>query len=831
MKTPNRLQRLYWICVLAVLACSAGLHAASDRHVVFLTLDDFSRSSLSLYGCRVPEITPHLDRIAQEGMRFEHFHVQASNCTPSRNYMMTGQYQQHNQVYSLGSEGAGNHLNRHTLPALFRAAGYHTGIMGKNSHQMPFEPHSAWDVEYDGYSSTRDPANVYEKTKAAIADAKRLGKPLFFNLNIYDPHTGWYGWDMRLGPKKETDNHPSRIYGPDDMSYPDFFPPVPLALQTGTTKGGTPGISMRQELASYFNSVKRCDDSVGQMLRAFEEAGWLKDTVVVAIADHGMQQPGAKTTLYHEGTVSPLFIRWPGVVKPGSVNSTHMVSSIDIVPTLCQLIGQPVPADLDGRSFLPLITGKPIGPWRSFIYKQQNDRNKSRALQTRQWLYIVNPWADGEKRFSSVSTGTHCWKLLKEASEKPEASKLLKTWVRRIEYRTPEELFNIQTDSQCLHNLAEDPAYADTVHKMRAMMLSEARASGDTLVVDCIEDPRNPDVMAKTISGIQAMLASRKQNPNAIRRVHFDPLDGWMVLGYTLFEPFGEWGIWTSGSDAVSLNANNGSDTCGNACVQFTGNGRMETTSQFDGSVFTKLKLEFRVPKKARKTAKIKNSPRGADVDQDTALVVEYQDKAGWHELVRRTGSEIPADHALVIDAPKGGFPPRMKIGLRAEMKDGQYLCVDGLRLTGWQDWRVHAAGPTPSHWKAGGNAAFSGNTALLKTGSDSVLELSKPLEGDSLGVVEMDYRFTGNDVAAGDSLRVEYYDGNRWQAVAEHDFSYVLAAGADYAGHVVLQRSTHRFTPSLRLRFRLEGKTASREIRIDTLQLRSRRRFDALKG
>ena len=118
-------------------------------NVVFITLDDLSYESLGVNGCKVPNISPHMDRIAKSGMRFERFHVQASNCIPSRALMMTGMYQQKNKIFSLGKAGAGNQLIRNTIPTVFRDAGYHTGIMGKNSHHNPFDPYTGFDVEYD----------------------------------------------------------------------------------------------------------------------------------------------------------------------------------------------------------------------------------------------------------------------------------------------------------------------------------------------------------------------------------------------------------------------------------------------------------------------------------------------------------------------------------------------------------------------------------------------------------------------------------------------------------------------------------------------------------
>lgn len=146
----------------------AAVCATARTNVVFVTIDDLSRESLGIHGCPVEQITPHLDALGYSGM-----------------------YQQHNRIYSLGKEGAGNQYTFPTIPDTFRAAGFHTGIMGKNSHQSPFEPYS-----------------------------------------------GWYGWDTGNGPKEETSNHPSRIYGPEEVPYPSWFPPISEAEKVGTTKNG-----------------------------------------------------------------------------------------------------------------------------------------------------------------------------------------------------------------------------------------------------------------------------------------------------------------------------------------------------------------------------------------------------------------------------------------------------------------------------------------------------------------------------------------------------------------------------------------------------------------
>ena len=523
---------------------STALSAAAQTNFIFVTIDDLSRESLGIHGCAIPEISPNLDALGRSGLRFEHCHVQSANCTPSRNIMSSGLYQQRNRVFSLGSEGAGNH---HTLPALpdvFRAAGYHTGLMGKNSHMSPFDPYSGFDVEYDGYGSTRDPENIYSKLSTAFADAAALGKPLYFNLNIYDPHTGWFNWSSSAGDfKDDTSNPPSRIYTEEEIPYPSWFPPLSEAEQIDPSTGN----SMKDELAAYYNTVKRADDSIGRMLDAIEDAGQTENTILVVVSDHGMQEPGAKTQLYDHSTRSPLFVKWPGVTASNTVNNTHMIGSFDLLPTFAEMIGQPIPAGVDGRSFAPVIKGEPVPEWRDYIYKQQNDRNKMRAIQTRDLLYIYNPWSNGSQKVGTVATGMLCWRRIEAAGESG-TNTAAAAYAHHFLYRTVEELYDMNNDHDCLTNLFDHPAYAADLAMMQNRMVQEMADSGDNLVLNAFTnwlDTASAAANAQFIADQTNLQNEQAKDPNYTRSVFYDPHDDWHILGHTLFEPAGEWDIWT----------------------------------------------------------------------------------------------------------------------------------------------------------------------------------------------------------------------------------------------------------------------------------------------
>ncbi|WDE98417.1 sulfatase-like hydrolase/transferase [Lentisphaera profundi] len=782
-------------------------------NVVFITLDDLSYESLGINGCKVPDISPNMDRIANSGMRFEGFHVQASNCIPSRALMMTGMYQQHNKIFSLGKAGAGNQIIRNTLPTVFNDAGYHTGIMGKNSHHNPFDPYTGFDVEYDSYGSTKYPAKVYEKTKLAIADSSKLNKPLFFNLNIYDPHVGWYGWSRTEGTVKETENHPSRIYTPDEIPYPSWFPPLAEKAKTGPNKRSKKDIHIMEEVTAYYNTVKRADDSIGQMLRAFDEAGITQDTVFILISDHGAELPGGKTTLYNEGTHSPLFISWPGITKPGTVHKSELIGSIDLLPTFCDMLNEPIPADLDGRSFLPMILGQTEKNWRPFVYIQQNDRNKARAIQTKDgYLYIVNAWHGGETKFGSVSTGTLTWNLFKLAQQSPENDPLASAWINKLEYRVPHELYDIKNDPSCFKNLVHDPSYKNKLREIRETMIQEAEISGDHIALAALRNPESAEARAETVNAIDADKATRISNPDYARRAHYDPYDGSLVLDNTLFE--GVSGIWNDSAKGLSLETKGGSKELGPGALKVDGNKsnsiRIETSRSFNARQFNNIKFAFtlntlQAPKakksKGKKTQTQKlatrkekrvtiPSPKGS-------LSFEYNNGSGWQSLEKAPLSKFLKEQNLSFKKPKKGFSTKTKFAISIDFTSPGILYLDGFRLATDVDWKSIK---TP-------------NQQVLKAGES--LELTRDLIDFS--ELEVSYNFSAEKAQA--KFVLEYFDKGKWLELNSHDYKYVLQANKKYVAFAKI-KAKNMLGKELKVRFR---NLTSVPVEINDLQVRKR--------
>src|SRR5207245_7003655 len=166
----------------------------------------------------------------------------------------------------------------------------------------------------------------------------------FLNANITDPHRPFPG--AAVGEKAKAKAKaaakagapPTKVYKPADVVVPSFLEDIP---------------DVRKEVAQYFTGVARFDQSFGGLMEALATAGHADDTLVVFLSDHGMSFPFSKASVYRNGTWSPVLLRGPGL-KP-LVDRTHFVSSVDILPTVLELLGLPPLAGIDGRSGVPLM--------------------------------------------------------------------------------------------------------------------------------------------------------------------------------------------------------------------------------------------------------------------------------------------------------------------------------------------------------------------------------------------------------------------------------------------------------------------------------------------
>jgi N-sulfoglucosamine sulfohydrolase len=470
------------LIAMLLLAVSSAAFAQTTRpNILLITADDMNFDTPGFAGGEVADITPNLDRLASEGMFVRNAHVTVAVCQPSRSVLMTGRYPHHN-----GAEGFQPiRENVPTLGEQLHTAGYLNGIMAKVSHLAPIE-RFCWDTVVDAneLGSGRNPKLYYERSKAFIEEAKKQGKPFFLMANSQDPHRPFSGSDGEklrtagddegAAPARRQRNRPemfigvTRTYSPDEVTVPGFLPDLP---------------AVRKEMAQYYTSAHRCDESVGAVLKALKESGLDENTLVMFLSDNGISQPFAKSNCYLTSTRTPWLIRWPGKVKAGHVDETHFISGIDFMPTVLEAAGLKPVEGADGRSFLPLLLGQEA-PDRDdvvTVYHETSGKNRyeMRCMQDAQFGYIYNGWSDGKMQYKSEAMSGLTFRAMQSAATTQRA---IDTRVKMLVYRAPEELYDLEADPNALKNLASDPQHADRLKQMREKLAQWMEKTGDPLL-------------------------------------------------------------------------------------------------------------------------------------------------------------------------------------------------------------------------------------------------------------------------------------------------------------------------------------------------------------
>jgi len=444
-----------------------GSVPAQDARPNFLliTADDLNYDSVGCYGGKVADATPNIDKLASQGIRFEHGHVTIAVCQPCRSVWMTGRYPRNN-----GAEGFGPiRTDVTTLPERLSAAGYRCGILGKVKHLAP-RSKFPWDeaVLPAQLGQGRSPEAYYTHTKRFLEQAVAAKQPFFLMANSHDPHRPFASSQQEkrwLTRRKEARVAASRTYRPKEVVVPAFLPDIPR---------------VRREIAQYFTSVHRLDDTVGQILRALTELGLDDKTVVMFISDHGMALPFAKTNCYLTSTKVPWIVRFPPGIAAGSVDRKNMISGIDVMPTILELANLKPEAGVDGRSFAPLLAGKPQeGRDHVFTFFHETAakrRYEMRCIQTRRYSYIFNAWSDGKRVFKNESQSGLSFRAMKAAATSDEA---IAARVALFQHRVPEELYDYEQDPAALHNLISSKEHAQILERLRTTLADFLTRTGD----------------------------------------------------------------------------------------------------------------------------------------------------------------------------------------------------------------------------------------------------------------------------------------------------------------------------------------------------------------
>ncbi len=390
-----------------VLKSGAGSHSSARPNILWITGEGVPLKALSCYGSELIK-TPHIDRIANEGMRFDNSFCTNALCAPSRATLLTGKYDHLNGMISNpgATTGGMTHptfdASQETMAKIFKRHGYQTGMVGKwhlpaNPGETGFDyfvfKNGAGGPYYspNGYRrNTSLGSNVIQEksypgyitdnmTDFAIEGIEQFKQPFFMmmqffndhrpfdpphkyehiydNVRITEPGTFYDDYSMRAAPAREAR---MRIA---DM--PDFSPPADL------TERQRKQWNYQKFMEHFLGTLRSQDDNMGRLLDYLDKSGLAENTIVIYTTDHGffLGDHGwfDKRFMYEQALRVPWMIRYPGHIKPGSVSKDWVVN-IDNAPTALDLAGLPVPEDMQGRSLVPLFQGSAPADWQTSMY-------------------------------------------------------------------------------------------------------------------------------------------------------------------------------------------------------------------------------------------------------------------------------------------------------------------------------------------------------------------------------------------------------------------------------------------------------------------------------
>jgi N-sulfoglucosamine sulfohydrolase len=479
---------LLFVLISATLLLAAAPLRAAPLNILLFTADDMNFDSSGVYGGPLKDLTPHIDRLASQGLRFAHAYSTVAVCQPTRQVMFTGLYP--HRSGSMGFFPLRPEVR--TLQQQLREAGYLIATLGKNPHHQPAEKFPA-DVADDKIA--RSPKKLAEATRQFLKTAREKGHPFFHNVNCYDPHRPFIG--MKGPGDLAGGEEPSRWVKPEEITrVPGFLEDLP---------------DIRRELAGYYTNVRRLDDALGAVLTVLEEEGFAEQTLVVFWAgDHGMSFPFGKSNCYEASSRTALIVRWPGVTKAGTVDHTHLVASLDFTPTLLEAAGLPPIPGLDGRSFLPVLKGETLPGWeRVFTFYNAAFGNRwlpMRCLRTRERAYIWNAWSDGQRQYQTENMSGLTWRaMLAAAAANPEIKARTDFYLHRV----PEEYYDLTADPHERRNLIADPARRAEIEAARADLLALMQRTGDPFAA-AFADQNNRDLTTATLKKMAAEYARPK---------------------------------------------------------------------------------------------------------------------------------------------------------------------------------------------------------------------------------------------------------------------------------------------------------------------------------
>lgn len=459
----RKLIRLVLIGLMGIAAAGWAhrVVASQPPNIILFLTDDMTWFDAGCYGNKDVK-TPHLDRLASQGMRFTNCSTSTAMCAPTRQQLYTGlwpvrsgAYPNHSAVKA-GTKSLGHH---------FANLGYRVAISGKK-HYKP-----AASYPFTTLNSKQDKGEKGDVGPHAIKQFinQKINQPYFLICATRQPHAPWTRGD-------------ASAYDPSKLALPPYLADTP---QT------------RRGLADYYAEITYADALLGEVMAAVDKAGQRDNTIVLFTSEQGSQLPFGKWTCYEAGLKTGLVVRWPGKVESGSTTDA-IVQYVDIVPTLIEAAGSdPSKYDtgragapdggsgFDGKSFLNVLLGE-AEQHRTYAYGIHTTRgiiNGSdcypiRSVRDKRYKLILN--LSHESAFRNIL-------MLKGRSEvwpswvaaMGEGDQRAAQLVRRYQHRPAVELYDLEEDPFEMKNLGDDPGLADVRARLNKALKQWMAQQGD----------------------------------------------------------------------------------------------------------------------------------------------------------------------------------------------------------------------------------------------------------------------------------------------------------------------------------------------------------------
>ncbi len=391
-------------------------------NILWLFSDDHAFQAIGAYGGRFEgvDLTPNIDRIAQDGMRFDRCYVGNSICAPSRATLLTGKHSHKNG--KIDNHGGFDH-NQPQFQKILQKKGYQTAMIGKIHLWGAMQGFDYWEVlpgqgkYWNPDFETAEGKTSYpgEHVTDVIADraldwlknGRDETKPFMAMVHFKSAHRNWQPmerWKEKF--KDKTFPEPTSLFDDYEGRGTAAHEQDMNIRNTMTMKGDVKSYQPEREaelakidpndtkalislkyqwyMRDYLACVAGMDESIGRLLTYLKETGLDKNTIVMYSSDQGfyLGEHGwfDKRFMYEESFRTPFLVKWSGVVQPGSVNA-DLVQNIDFAETFLDMAGAPIPDDMQGKSLVPLMKGETPSDWRKSLYYHYYEYPKPHAVR------------------------------------------------------------------------------------------------------------------------------------------------------------------------------------------------------------------------------------------------------------------------------------------------------------------------------------------------------------------------------------------------------------------------------------------------------------------